>query len=94
MCLSLLQRAYPASPALLHTRILFLATLGMGYLCFAHYSASMTSILTVDVFQPDIASLEDVLDKGYQISVWTGTSYEMIFKLALPHTTEVRIRRD
>jgi hypothetical protein len=89
VCLALFQHDYPLSSSKLHYRILYFSTLLWGFLCFAHYSALLTSVLTVKQVQYEIESLQDILDKNYQLLLPRGTSYESSFRDSPPDTVQV-----
>lgn len=62
-------------------RILYFTTISAAFVLFEVYAASLTSVFTADVFDPPIKRLEDIIDKGYQVNVWSGTTYERYFKV-------------
>ena len=63
------------------SRILYFTTLASTFFLYEIYAASLTSVFTVDVFEPPVKSLQDILDLGYQVNVWKGTAHEEYFKV-------------
>lgn len=81
--LAFLALSVPTAPQQVPGRVLFLSVLVMGSLCFWSYNAGLVSLLTVEVVNLPIQTLEDLLDKQeYQLVLEGSTSYEDYFRFA------------
>ena len=56
--MSLIQQQYGITPMLVSIRILYWTTLGMTFICYQMYSASLTSVFTAEKFNPPINDLD------------------------------------
>ena len=84
--LALILHPYPLSTHLLSSKILILTILITNFVIYVAYCATLTSVLTLEHFDPPVKNLADVLTKGYKLTVWKGTSYDSYFREASPGT--------
>ena len=57
--MALIQQKYDLQPIMwLTTRVVYLTTVVMTFICYQMYCASLTSVFTADTFKPTVASMK------------------------------------
>ena len=82
----LVQHNYMLSVRSVSSRILHLTVGLCTYLIFSHYSADLTTMMTVGSHEPSIKSFSDVIKYDYDVITYKATSWHGILKTALPGT--------
>ena len=76
--MALIQQKYEMQPIMwLTTRLIYLTTVTMTFICFQMYSASLTSVFTAEIFVPSISSLQ--VHMSY---IEQGSQYPTIYSCA------------
>jgi hypothetical protein len=83
----LLQFSCPIKASTLTTRILLFLSASSAYLLFSYYSCDLTARMTMGPTQSPINSFRDVLDRGYTVLIYVGSSNEELLATALKGTS-------
>lgn len=95
--MTLIQQGYALTTESLSFRVLLFTTCLACFLFYSTYSATLTSILTMEIIDPPVNNLRDVYDLNYKMLVLEGSVYEDYLRRGPPEARRLwheRIKDD